>query len=136
VPPPPTKLIIRVDQIQTDGGDPPIPGGAALYRLVDNRMSVCAKHLAELSAYLPRREARPVLTLDQIDSLVSEFGLRRGDLMALHGPWDPIFGAEKCQMCETVPAEGNVCHDDGCKTPLHPQWSAVYCSDACAVHDG
>lgn len=134
MPPPPTKLIIRVDQIQADG-EPPIPGGSALYRLVDNRMSVCARHLAELSAYLPKREARAVLTMDQIDALVAEFGFRRDDLMAAHGPWDPVFGVEKCRMCETPYAEGNVCHDDDCQTPLHPQWPAVYCSDSCADHD-
>lgn len=131
---PPTKLVVRIEQIG-DQTSPPIAGGTAMYRLVENRMSVCARHLGELADFLPKAEARAVLTLDQIDSLVVEFGLRRDDLMALHGPWDPVFGVEKCQMCETTYVTRNVCHDDDCKRPLHPQWPAVYCSNVCAEHD-
>jgi hypothetical protein len=106
-----------------------------MYRLVYNQMSVCARHLSELAEYLPGLEARAVLTTDQIDSLVVEFGLRRADLVAMHGAWDPIFGVEKCRMCETLHVEGNVCHDDRCKKRLHPQWPAVYCTCACALND-
>lgn len=132
--PPPQQLVIRIGQVDSLS-DPPIVGGTAMYRLVDNQMSVCARHLSELAEYLPDLEARAVLTGDQIDSLVVEFGLRRADLAAMHGPWDPIFGAEKCQMCETLAVEGNVCHDDDCGRRLHPQWPAVYCTHACADHD-
>jgi hypothetical protein len=98
-------------------------------------MPICARHLAELAAYLPGVEARPVLTMDQVDSLVMEFRLRRDDILALYGPRDPMFGVEACRMCETLPVDGNVCHADDCARPLHPQWPVVYCTDACAVDD-
>ncbi len=134
--PPPDRIVIRVEQMDAaQVADPPIPGGPAMYRLVGSQMSVCARHLAELGQYLPNAEARAVLTLDQIEALVVEFGLRRADLVAAHGPWDPIFGEERCQMCETLGSLGNVCHDDSCARPLHPRWPAVYCSDDCAMRD-
>ena len=131
----PTKLVLRIGQIGDVAEPIKPPEGHVLYRLVDGQMSICARHLAELAAYQPLREARAVLTADQIDSLVAEFGLRRDDLMAAHGPWDPIFGVEKCRMCESVFAEGNICYADDCKRALHPQWPAVYCCSACAWGD-
>ncbi len=110
-------------------------GRSTLYRLVDGQMTVCARHLAELGAFLPKREARAILTEGQIEALVIEFGLRKEDLVRLHGVQDPILGGEACQMCTAPGAEGNVCHRDACKRSLHPQWPAVYCTDACALED-
>lgn len=139
--PPPAQLIVRIGQLE-DLESPadvwsclPRVGGIALHRLVEGQMLVCARHLIELAAFQPRREARAVLTMGQIDAFVAEFGLRRDDLMSLHGPPDPLLGAARCQMCEATHAEGNLCHDDACRRPLHPQWPAVYCSNACADHD-
>lgn len=96
-------------------------------------MPVCAKHLLELGAY-QSEEARAVLTMDQIEALVVEFGLRREDLM-LYGPQELLFGEEKCLMCETLHVDGNACCNDFCKKPLHPQWPTVYCSNTCALED-
>lgn len=131
---PPTKLVLRLGQIG-DQTPPPIAGGTGLVRLVGGGMTICTRHLSELAPFRSKLEARVVLTTDQIDSLVAEFGLRRGDLMANHGPWDPIFGVERCRMCETPPVQGNLCHADDCRRPLHPQWPIVYCSDECAWGD-
>lgn len=133
VTPPPTQLVIRIGQIDRASSDPVLTGGAALYRLIDGRMPVCARHMLELGAYQPALEARAVLAADQIESLVVEFGLRRDDLMALHAPQDPVLGEEHCQLCTTDFVDGNQCH--GCQTVLHPQWPAVYCSNTCAHHD-
>ena len=138
--PPPTQLILRFEQIDPPAGDrtvvdPRLIGGAALYRIVGSEMPICARHLSELAAYQSRLEARAVLSMDQIDAIVVELGLRREDLLRLHGPQDPILGEERCRMCETIHAEGNVCHDDSCGRPLHPQWPAVYCSSDCALSD-
>lgn len=47
---------------------------------------------------------------------------------------DPYFAPE-CVMCRTTVAHGNRCYDDDCGAPLHPQWPAVYCSNACALRD-
>jgi hypothetical protein len=137
--PPPSQLVIRIGQVDPAGdgsstNDPPLTGSSALYRLVSSRMPVCAKHLLELGMYQPE-EARVVLTTEQIDALVVEFGLRRDDLMTLHGPRDPFLGGETCRMCETLHVDGNLCHHDGCRRRLHPRWPVVYCSDACARDD-
>ena len=107
-----------------------------MYRLVDGSMPVCANHLLELRAYFDHLEARVILSADQIDSLVIEFGLRRDDLIHLHGACDPILGGDRCQMCETIPVDDNVCFSHICKKSLHPQWPSVYCSRACALDDG
>ena len=129
------RLLLRVHQIDAPTGDPPVQGSVALYRLVEGGMPICAKHLSELGVYQDSVEARAVLTLDQIDALVVEFGLRRDDLMSSHGPTDPTFGEERCRICESTFAEGNLCHNDDCQKPLHPEWPAVYCSHACALSD-
>lgn len=39
----------------------------------------------------------------------------------------------ECQMCKATVAHGNVCYNDDCARPLHPQWPAVYCSNECAL---
>lgn len=134
------QLVLRVGPIDAPGGEPDgeppaMADASALYRLVDGRMPICARHLTELGRFRPGIEARVVLTVDQIDALVAEFGLRRDDLMSLHGAQDPILGPETCRMCETTHVEGNACYHDDCRKPLHPQWPAVYCSNACAQDD-
>jgi hypothetical protein len=41
-----------------------------------------------------------------------------------------------CALCTSgVNREGRVCHRDECEKPLHPQWPAVYCCNACAFAD-
>lgn len=132
--PPVQRLVVRVGQLDAPSDVPPVEG-TALYRLVDGQMAVCARHLSELGAYREGLEARVVLTAGQIESLVVEFGLRRDDLTSLHGPRDPILVEERCQMCEAPRVEGNLCHSHDCSEPLHPQWPAVYCSNACARED-
>ncbi len=139
--PPPTQLILRFEQLDAGGpaaagSEPRLLDGTALYRIVGSDMPICSRHLSELASYQSRLEARVVLSLEQVDAIVVELGLRREDLMQLHGPQDPILGEERCRMCETLYAEGNVCHDDSCARPLHPQWPAVYCSSECAFNDG
>jgi hypothetical protein len=133
--PSPTQLILRIGQIDRATTEPPLTGGSALYRLVEGRMPLCAKHLLELGEYLPGAEARAVLSTDQIESLIVEFGLRRDDLLALHGPADPLLSEEWCRMCASLHAEGSLCYNDDCRRPLHPQWPAVYCSSQCALED-
>lgn len=130
------RLTLRVRQIDTPSTDPPIAGGDALYRLVEGRMPICARHLHELGMYRPGIEVRAVLATEQIDSLVVEFGLRRDDLMSSHGPQDPILGEERCRMCDSTHVEGGtLCHNDDCRRTMHPRWPAVYCSHACALSD-
>lgn len=129
------QLIVRVRQVDAPIEPLPIMDGCAMYRLVDGGMPICAQHLAELGAYSPGTEARAVLTNDQIDALVVEFGLRRHDLVSLHGPQDPLLGEERCRMCDSPSVDGNACASAGCEVSLHPQWPAVYCSNACALGD-
>ena len=138
--PPPAQLILRFEQLDSGGpaaagSEPRLLDGTALYRLVGSEMPICSRHLSELAAYQSKLEARTVLSMGQIDAIVVELGLRREDLMRLHGPQDPILGEGRCRMCEATHAEGNVCHDDSCRKPLHPRWPVVYCSSECASND-
>lgn len=38
-----------------------------------------------------------------------------------------------CILCATYPVVGRSC--EFCAKPLHPNWPAVYCSNACALAD-
>ncbi len=47
-----------------------------------------------------------------------------------------VLGDAVCALCTSgVNSEGRVCHRDECERPLHPQWPAVYCCNACAFAD-
>jgi hypothetical protein len=41
----------------------------------------------------------------------------------------------ECALCTTKYVEGNRCAREACNKPLHPNWPAVYCSNACAHKD-
>lgn len=130
------KMVLRIAQLERDDGalQPPDEGECVVWRTVAGMFGgvpLCARHAFELKDYLPEEELRAVFTEDQIESLVVEFGMRREDVWALHGP----RLHEKCAMCTTHRAEDNVCYNDACKKPLHPQWPAVYCTDRCALED-
>ncbi len=130
------KMVLRIGQLEGPytSLEPPEERPNVVWRTVAGMFDgvpLCARHAFELKDYLPDEELRAVFTEDQIESLVVEFGMRREDVWALHGP---RLG-EKCAMCGTHYAEGNVCYNDDCKKPLHPEWPAVYCTDNCAMAD-
>lgn len=79
-------------------------------------MYICRTHLLELQNFKSQRDPRKVRAL----------GVRER-VYALVQP--------ECQMCKTHVAHGNVCYNDACQLPLHPQWPAVYCSNWCAIDD-
>ena len=43
------------------------------------------------------------------------------------------FWGHRCLMCAVHVAPGRLCANEGCNTPLHPQWPAVYCCNRCAL---
>ena len=45
------------------------------------------------------------------------------------------FWGHKCLMCDATAAPGRLCESADCRRPLHPQWPAVYCCNACALED-
>ena len=45
------------------------------------------------------------------------------------------FWGDRCLMCGIDASPGRVCTNDDCRAPLHPQWPAVYCCNACALKD-
>ena len=128
--PPVRALVLRIEQLDTpEHGIVKEPTNTPVaYRL--DGVPLCVVHVQELRAFvLPTRAVRRVLSPDEIESLVVEFGLNRDDIRRLHGQRD----GETCVMCPTLYVEGNVC--GSCKRPLHPKWPAVYCSDDCALRD-
>jgi hypothetical protein len=47
-----------------------------------------------------------------------------------------VFLGQRCLMCVSgIEAPGRTCESDSCVRPLHPQWPAVYCCNACALDD-
>jgi len=144
--PPVQQLVLRFEQLAQDGAvlpppDPETPD-APVYRMVKGGMVLCARHARELAAYMPHEQLRTLLTDDQIDSLVAEFGLLRDDIVALYGhaDWTHRGCCDRCALCGVHPnthKDGSpaLCHSDDCQKPLHPQWPAVYCSDECADRD-
>lgn len=129
------KLVIRIGQL---GGERPRSEPSTVaFRTVKGMFGgvpLCARHAYELAAFLPDEELRAVLSDDKIEALVNEFGLRRQDMLALHG----LRIDERCAMCGVHPntlEDGSpaLCYNDRCCKPLHPEWPAVYCSDDCAA---
>jgi len=45
------------------------------------------------------------------------------------------FWRHRCLMCGVDAVPGRLCENAGCRRPLHPQWPAVYCKNACALED-
>lgn len=45
------------------------------------------------------------------------------------------FWGYRCLMCDVDESPGQVCANDDCRQPLHPQWPAVYCCNRCAMED-
>ena len=45
------------------------------------------------------------------------------------------FMGHRCLMCGVEPSPGQVCQNEDCGAPLHPQWPAVYCCNRCARED-
>ncbi len=74
-------------------------------------MRLCARHLAEIR--LDERLFDERMEWVEVEPSV----------------FDP---APRCQMCDVVPAQ-NSCA--ACGRPLHPQWPAIYCNNACALED-
>lgn len=126
------RTAARVAMIETDGPRNDLDlrykfrntGDDILYRhVVNTRMPaidvglvICRTHLVELRAY--------------------RFHDRSLHVRAI-GPRERMYSIDPpmCGMCAAVISHGNVCYNDDCKTPLHPQWPAVYCSNECALSD-
>jgi len=45
------------------------------------------------------------------------------------------FWNHRCLMCGVDAVPGRLCENADCRRPLHPEWPAVYCKNACALED-
>lgn len=111
----------RFALLEYDGEPPPrvtsrATGDPVLYRTVEGGTVICRAHVVECRAYTFRGGPLRVVAVGP-----------RERLRALIPP--------TCALCRTVVAHGNTCYLERCAAPLHPQWPAVYCSDACALED-
>jgi hypothetical protein len=101
-----TKDEILYRTVERDLGLPYVVGGG---------MVVCRTHLLELRAFSFRGAPLRVRAL----------GVRERS----------TYIPPTCAMCDATISHGNVCHNDDCAAPLHPQWPAVYCTNECALED-
>jgi len=85
---------------------------------------ICRTHVLEMRVFTIGREPLKIRALGVRERLGVE------ELREMMHDESPM-----CVMCKTVIAHGNICYNDECKTPLHPQWPAVYCSNRCAMED-
>lgn len=98
------------------------------FAAIDVGMVICRTHVVELVDYRFAGRQLKVRALGVRERRALDFAFSEN-----------VFGSRTtislCAMCQAVVAHGNVCHSDVCKTPLHPQWPAVYCSNRCALED-
>jgi hypothetical protein len=77
------------------------------------------------------RHERMIICRDHLQQLAPDATLPFVEL-----PADRIlFWGYKCLMCGVEPVPGRLCENENCQQPLHPEWPAVYCCNACALED-
>jgi hypothetical protein len=106
----------------------PEPAGAVCWRTLAG-VSLCDEHALGLLDYgFVPDDFRPVWDDAKIAEAVAQTGMIEADVRRLHAH----YYDERCAMCGVV-ASANRCLN--CDEGLHPNWPAVYCSDACAMED-
>lgn len=104
----------------------PEPAAAVCWRTLAG-VSLCDEHALGLLDYgFVPDDLRPVWEDAKIVEVAAQTGMIEADVRRLHAH----YFDERCAMCGVVPS-ANRCLS--CDAALHPNWPAVYCSNACAL---